>query len=411
MKLLDYIRGIRKGKEANRLEKESMKDPFLADAMDGYDQVKGDHEQQIEKLRTRISTHTTQKRKNTYAVVWSIAACLVIGFGISTYFLFLKKDVTDKVFIAQQPEPITETDSTTRQQETAKSTLADTVQDSTRITPKPSIPSKKPNRKSAIAQAKPAKPVAAIAEEIEVSEPISISPAMKQKVTEEQLSAILEKKQQAQRIASLSQSKDVKIESIEKGNKIRGVVKDTAGEPIVGAVVGYTGTNIQTITNLNGEFSIEKQQGKEKLTARFIGYDPVEIPVDSSQNMLIAMNESTQTLNEVVVVGYGSKRKKTITGAISQAAPHISPQPVISMRKYQKYLKNNLIRPTDECKDATGEVTLRFQIAADGSPIQIRVVKGLCDSADKEAIRLIENGPKWKSGSMPTEMAEIKVKF
>ena len=47
MKLLDYIRGLRKGKEAHRLEKESMKDPFLADAMDGYHQVEGDHEQQI----------------------------------------------------------------------------------------------------------------------------------------------------------------------------------------------------------------------------------------------------------------------------------------------------------------------------------------------------------------------------
>ena len=41
MKLLDYIRGLRKGKEAHRLEKESMKDPFLADAMDGYHQVEG----------------------------------------------------------------------------------------------------------------------------------------------------------------------------------------------------------------------------------------------------------------------------------------------------------------------------------------------------------------------------------
>ena len=42
MKLLDYIRGLRKGKEAHRLEKESMKDPFLADAMDGYHKVEGD---------------------------------------------------------------------------------------------------------------------------------------------------------------------------------------------------------------------------------------------------------------------------------------------------------------------------------------------------------------------------------
>ncbi len=47
MKLLDYIRGLRKGKEAHRLEKDSMKDPFLADAMDGYREVEGNHEQQI----------------------------------------------------------------------------------------------------------------------------------------------------------------------------------------------------------------------------------------------------------------------------------------------------------------------------------------------------------------------------
>ena len=88
MKLLDYIRGLRKGKEAHRLERESMQDPFLADAMDGYSQVEGNHEQRIEKLRMQVSAHSA-KNKNTRAITWSIAACLAIGFGISSYFLFL----------------------------------------------------------------------------------------------------------------------------------------------------------------------------------------------------------------------------------------------------------------------------------------------------------------------------------
>lgn len=48
MKLLDYIRGTRKGKEAHRLQKEAMRDPFLADAMDGYDSVGENQEYQIE---------------------------------------------------------------------------------------------------------------------------------------------------------------------------------------------------------------------------------------------------------------------------------------------------------------------------------------------------------------------------
>ena len=101
MKLLDYIRGLRKGKEAHRLERESMQDPFLADAMDGYSQVEGNHEQRIEKLRMQVSAHSA-KKKNTRAITWSIAACLVIGFGISSYFLFLKKSMTDEVFIAKE---------------------------------------------------------------------------------------------------------------------------------------------------------------------------------------------------------------------------------------------------------------------------------------------------------------------
>ena len=54
MKLLDYIRGLRKGKEAHRLEKESMKDPFLADAMDGYGQVEEEERLVMEERQREI---------------------------------------------------------------------------------------------------------------------------------------------------------------------------------------------------------------------------------------------------------------------------------------------------------------------------------------------------------------------
>ena len=62
MKLIDYIRGKRKGKEAHRLERESMQDPFLADAIDGYDTVEGNHEVHIDELRKMIS-HKSGKRR------------------------------------------------------------------------------------------------------------------------------------------------------------------------------------------------------------------------------------------------------------------------------------------------------------------------------------------------------------
>lgn len=53
--LMQYIQGPRKGKDAHRLEKEAMKDPFLSDALDGFQAVKGNHVESIEEMRRRIS--------------------------------------------------------------------------------------------------------------------------------------------------------------------------------------------------------------------------------------------------------------------------------------------------------------------------------------------------------------------
>ena len=124
---------------------------------------------------------------------------------------------------------------------------------------------------------------------------------------------------------------------------------------------------------MNGEFSLVKKDDKKRLTAEYIGYNPVEIRIDTSRTMLIAMNENKQALNEVVVVGYGAKKNKksTTTGNVvtvkEQAKKEIPPQPVIGKRSYQKYLKENLVRPTDDnCKDIKGEVVLSFFVDEEG---------------------------------------------
>lgn len=106
--------------------------------------------------------------------------------------------------------------------------------------------------------------------------------------------------------------------------------------------------------------------------------------------MLIAMNEDKQTLDEVVVVGTKDKYQ--------------TPQPVTGKRKYKKYLEENLIRPNDKCKDVKGEVILAFFVDKEGNPQNITIVHGLCESADKEAVRLVKEGPKWTFGNLPTRV-------
>ena len=71
---------------------------------------------------------------------------------------------------------------------------------------------------------------------------------------------------------------------------------------------------------------------------------------------------------------------------------------------WKKYLEENLIRPNDESKDVKGEVVLSFFVDKEGRPQNITVVHGLCESADKEAIRLVKEGPKWTPGDLPTRV-------
>ena len=418
MKLLDYIRGLRKGKEAHRLEKESMQDPFLADAMDGYNQVEGNHEQRIEKLRMQVSAHSA-KKKSTYAITWSIAACLIIGFGISSYFLFLKKSMTDEVFIAEESVsiklaepaapptpaiPATPTVPATPQKEIALAT----TKVKTDSTPISEITARQADKKDMIAEIQTTSqpqgaPVAAVPMMEEVSEETA---ALQEVVaTIDTFESESDKKMKLAKVATI----------LPQNNMIKGRVTDGKGEPLIGASVTYKGTNIGTITNMNGEFSLVKKDDKKRLTAEYIGYDPVEIQVDTSRTMLIAMNENKQTLNEVVVVGYGAKKNKKSTTLGSdakvkeQTEKEITLQPVIGKRSYQKYLKEHLVRPTDEkCAQVKGKVVLTFLINKEGRPFYIKVKESLCESADKEAIRLIQEGPDWIYGN---KLVEVTVKF
>jgi len=85
MKLQDYIRGDRRGKDANRLEREALTDPFLSDALDGYMGLPDEAAPRIEKMRKRITVRTTHKRKGFQ--VWSAAAVVLVLVTMGVYSL------------------------------------------------------------------------------------------------------------------------------------------------------------------------------------------------------------------------------------------------------------------------------------------------------------------------------------
>lgn len=108
--------------------------------------------------------------------------------------------------------------------------------------------------------------------------------------------------------------------TVGKNLKISGVVRDAAGETIPGASIYIKNTNKGTISDLNGKFSIEVPYN-ETLTITMVGYQTQVVVVTKSAELSIVLTEMVKGLDEVVVIGYGTIKKKDLTGAMSVIKP------------------------------------------------------------------------------------------
>jgi len=102
----------------------------------------------------------------------------------------------------------------------------------------------------------------------------------------------------------------------QQSRKITGIVKDDFGDPIIGANVIEKGTTNGTITDLDGNFSLDVASSAI-LQISYIGYLSKEIAIGNNTTMTIQLVEDSQNLEEVVVIGYGTVKKKDVTGSVS----------------------------------------------------------------------------------------------
>lgn len=98
------------------------------------------------------------------------------------------------------------------------------------------------------------------------------------------------------------------------GDKITGIVKDASGEPLVGVSIVEVGTNKGTITDIDGKYTLEVAPNA-KLRFSYVGFADKEVAARSGKVVVLA--EDNKVLNEVVVVGYGSMRRKDVTSSIT----------------------------------------------------------------------------------------------
>jgi Outer membrane receptor proteins, mostly Fe transport len=97
---------------------------------------------------------------------------------------------------------------------------------------------------------------------------------------------------------------------------VKGVVKDISGEPLLGVNVRQVGTTTGTVTDIEGNYTLQVKKDA-KLLFSFVGFVNQTINVDGRNTINVTLKEDSKTLEEVVVVGYGTAKKSDVTGSIA----------------------------------------------------------------------------------------------
>ena len=120
------------------------------------------------------------------------------------------------------------------------------------------------------------------------------------------------------------------IQVIQQTNMVKGHVTDETGLPLIGVTVKVKGTQTGTVTDLNGDFSVNTG-GKQSLELSYIGYLTMSVQVKGQQVLQISMKPDNKVMDEVLVIGYGTVKKRDALGAISQVkAEEIKQAPVLN---------------------------------------------------------------------------------
>ncbi len=108
------------------------------------------------------------------------------------------------------------------------------------------------------------------------------------------------------------------------GSTVKGIVIDENQDPVIGATIVLKGsTSVGTISDVNGEFSLRIPSGQQTLVVTYVGYDPQEISVSGNEQITVALEISSVQLDEIIVVGYGRQKKKSVVGAITQTTGEV----------------------------------------------------------------------------------------
>ena len=156
---------------------------------------------------------------------------------------------------------------------------------------------------------------------------------------------------------------------------VKGTVSDEAGEPIIGATVKVQGSNEGAITDLDGNFSV-KAASNATLVISYVGYVTEQVQVSGRSKIAVTMREDNTTLEDVVVIGYGTMKKKLVTGATVQV-------------KGEEIAKMNTTNALEAMQSMTPGVQITQSSAQPGKGYKV-YIRGIGTNGDAKPLYVID---------------------
>lgn len=165
----------------------------------------------------------------------------------------------------------------------------------------------------------------------------------------------------------------------QQNGKVSGTVKDNTGQPIIGVNIMEKGTTNGTITDTNGNFSLNVPPNAT-LIFSYIGYVPKEVPVSGKKTLSVQLEEDVEALDEVIVIGYGTTKRQDFTGSVSSVRLEDSPIALASNLNALESIKGNVAGLDIGATNSAGgqpSMQLRGQKSISGSNDPLIVVDGV----------------------------------
>ncbi len=391
-------------------EEAMMDNPMLADAVDGYRSVVG--KRSVETDLAAIKERLTPPKENGKLITgffrpWMrmAAAVVIIGSaGAALYFLLNKPTPVETIAVVEQQQP-----DTAITKETVVDSTAVAIQE---LQPVPTVPVTSPKAKQKLPlPASPAAPPSAN-NDVAVAD---MEPPATTEVAGAPPPAIIAAEKKAEAVAKGRMETNAKTKASTL-NKFTGVVVDENNNPLPFANITEVTSGVGTYADAKGNFVLVAEDSVLNIETRSVGYSNATLAIRKNQPQRIALKD------EAVIANAPTRdqlylRNRNRPSAMQHEITELESEPADGWNNYSKYVMNNLrLDNIDEIRrfgeiQTEKEVEVSFDVNPDGSIANFKVERSTCETCNQEAIRLIKEGPKWKSKTGKKERARFTVQF